>query len=133
MDGYSEVAPWVEHREIFDYLKFEQDICIEPIIMIPRQNTAHARNIGVMLDQNLNMEQEITTICKSAFFHIRNIRKVRKYLPQHAAETVVNALVTSRLDNCNALLFGLPKNLLQKLQYVQNSGREVRREGEKKS
>ena len=41
--------------------------------------------------------------------------------PQHAAETVVNALVTSRLDNCNALLLGLPKNLLQKLQYVQNS------------
>ena len=79
------------------------------------------RNIGVMLDQNLNMEQLITTICKSAFLHIRNIRKVRKYLPQHAAETVVNALVTSRLDNCNALLFGLPKNLLQKLQYVQNS------------
>ena len=78
----------------------------------------HARNIGVMLDQNLNMEQEITTIFKSAFFHIR---KVRKYLPQHAAETVVNALVTSRLDNCNALLFGLPKNQLQKLQYVQNS------------
>ena len=67
-----------------------------------------ARNIGVMLDQNLNMEQQITTICKSAFFHIRNIRKVRKYLPQHAAETVVNALVTSRLDNCNALLLGLP-------------------------
>ena len=67
-----------------------------------------ARNIGVMLDQNLNMEQQITTICKSAFLHIRNIRKVRKYLPQHAAETVVNALVTSRLDNCNALLLGLP-------------------------
>ncbi|XP_067023036.1 uncharacterized protein [Acropora muricata] len=77
-----------------------------------------ARNIGVMLDQNLNMEQQITTICKSAFLHIRNIRKVRKYLPQHAAETVVNALVISRLDNCNALLLGLPKNLLQKLQYV---------------
>ena len=80
-----------------------------------------ARNIGVMLDQNLNMEQQITTICKSVFLHIRNIRKVRKYLSQHAAETVVNALVISRLDNCNALLLGLPKNLLQKLQYVQNS------------
>ena len=78
-----------------------------------------ARNTGVMLDQNLNMEQQITTICKSAFLHIRNMRKVRKYLPQHEAETVVNALVTYKLENCNAIL-GLPKNLLQKLQYVQN-------------
>ena len=78
-----------------------------------------ARNIGVMLDQNLNMEQQLTTSCKSAFLHIRNIGKVRKYLPQHAAKTFLNALVTSRLDNCNDIL-GLHKNLLQKLHYVQN-------------
>jgi len=80
-----------------------------------------ARNIGVVLDHNLNMDRQITSICRSAFLQISNIRKIRKYLPQHAAETLVHALVTSRLDSCNALLFGLPKNLIQKLQYVQNS------------
>jgi hypothetical protein len=80
--------------------------------------TECARNIGVVFDHNLNMDQQVTSICKSAFFHIRNIRKIRKYLPQYAAETVVHALVTSRLDyNCNALLLGLPNYLIQKLQY----------------
>ena len=34
---------------------------------------------------------------------------------------LVHALVTSKLDNCNSLFYGLPKNLLQRLQYVVNS------------
>ena len=47
--------------------------------------TEYARNIGVMFDHNLTMDQQITSVCKSAFFHISNIRKIRKYISQHAA------------------------------------------------
>ncbi len=78
--------------------------------------TECARNIGVMFDHNLTMDQQITSVCKSAFFHIGNIRKVRKYISQHAAEITVHSLATSRLDNCNALLCGVPKNLIARLQ-----------------
>ena len=34
------------------------------------------------------------------------------------AKTSVHAFVTSRLDNCHALLYGLPKYKIQRLQYV---------------
>ena len=34
--------------------------------------TECARNIGVMFDHNLTMDQQITSICKSAFFHLSN-------------------------------------------------------------
>ena len=37
------------------------------------------------------------------------------------AKTLVHAFVTSKLDNCNALLYDLPKYKIQRLQYVLNS------------
>ena len=58
---------------------------------------------------------------KSAFFHIRNISQVRRYLSIESTKTLVHAFVTSRIDNCNALLYGLPSYLVQRLQYVLNS------------
>ena len=36
-------------------------------------------------------------------------------------KTLVHAFVTSKLDNCNALLYGLPKYKIQRLQDVLNS------------
>ena len=38
---------------------------------------------------------------------------------------VVHAFATSKLDYCNALLYGLPKNHLQILRYVQNTSARV--------
>ena len=42
-----------------------------------------------------------------------------------SAEVAVHAFVTSKLDYCNALLYGLPKYQLQRLQYVQNTAARV--------
>ena len=42
-----------------------------------------------------------------------------------STKTLVHALVTSRLDHCNALLYGLPDYLIQRLQYVINAAAKV--------
>ena len=63
----------------------------------------------------------ITKICSSSFYYIYNIRRIRKYLSQQSTETLVHAFITSRLDYCNGLLYGLPDCLLNKLQRVQNA------------
>ena len=65
--------------------------------------------------------RHISEICKSAFYHIRNISHVRRYLNVESTGKFVHALVTSRLDNCNAVLFGLPDYLIKRLQYVLNA------------
>ncbi len=61
------------------------------------------RNLGVILDSNLSFENHISHVTKTAFFHLRNISKLRNMLSVSDAEKLVHAFMTSRLDYCNAL------------------------------
>ena len=56
-----------------------------------------------------------------AFYHLRNIRRIRKYLSTEGTKTLVDAFITSRLDYCNSLLYGLPVCHLHKIQRVVNA------------
>ena len=80
-----------------------------------------AKNIGVWLDSVLSMDVQINNICKTAFFHLRNIAKIRKFLSYRQCEVLIHAFISSKLDHCNALLSGLQKSQVKRLQYVQNS------------
>ena len=59
-------------------------------------------------------------ICKSCFYHIRDLRRIRRHIPLSTAKTISNALISSRLDYCNSLLNNIAKQDLSKLQRVQN-------------
>ena len=67
----------------------------------------------------------VSNICGSSFYLLRNLSRIRKHLTKESAAVVVHAFVTSKLDYCNALLYGLPKYQLQRLQYVQNTAARV--------
>ncbi len=60
-------------------------------------------------------------IARSCRFALHNIRKIRPFLTEHAAQLLVQALVVSRLDYCNALLAGLPANTIKPLKIIQNA------------
>ena len=75
-----------------------------------------------MLDNKLNLEKHVNYITRKAYFHLRNISKIRSVLTFDAACALINSTVTSRLDYCNSLLYGLPKRTIYKLQKVQNYG-----------
>ena len=83
------------------------------------------RNLGVQFDSIFSFEEHIKNICKSSFYHLRNIAKIRKYLSQDTCEILVHAFISSKLDHCNSLLHGLPKYLLARLQAVQNAAARV--------
>ena len=57
----------------------------------------------------------------AAFYHLHNLRRIKKYLSRDYLITLVQAFITSRLDYCNGLLFGLPQAPIAKLQHVQNA------------
>ncbi|XP_068599205.1 uncharacterized protein [Brachionichthys hirsutus] len=79
------------------------------------------RNLGVILDSTLSFHHHVRQITRTAFFHLKNIARLRPSLTFSAAETLIHAFVTSRIDYCNSILYGLPSTTLHKLQYIQNS------------
>jgi hypothetical protein len=83
------------------------------------------RNLGVIFDENLTMEKHVSKVCRTAYFHLHNIKGIRKYLTEEAACSIVHAFISSQLDYCNSLMAGLPKNLTAKLQRVQNAAARV--------
>ena len=72
------------------------------------QINTSAHNIGVIFDKKMSFKSHIRKITSQAFYHIRNISKIRKYLSQASTVSVVHARITSKLDFCNSLLYGLP-------------------------
>ncbi len=79
------------------------------------------RNLGVVIDDKLNFSDHIAKTARSDRFALYNIRKSRPFLSEHATQLLVQALVLSRLDYCNALLAGLPANSIKPLQLIQNA------------
>ncbi len=83
--------------------------------------SASVRNLGVIFDDQLTFKEHIAKTARSCRFALHNIRKIRPFLTEHAAQLLVQALVISRLDYCNALLAGLPSNTIKPLQINQNA------------
>ena len=83
------------------------------------------RNLGVILDKHLTMQQQIGSICRTSFYQLRRIAKIRKFLSRPAAAQLVSAFVLSHIDYGNSLLAGLPAMRLYPLQKAQNAAARV--------
>ena len=67
--------------------------------------SSKVRDLGVIFDQFLNFYDDITAICRSTHFHIRNIGKIRNLLSYDACSTIIHTLISCRLDYCNSILY----------------------------
>jgi hypothetical protein len=79
------------------------------------------KNLGTWMDSNLNLQVNINNTCKAAYYHLTNIRRIRKYLDENAARKLINALIVGHIDYCNGILYGLPATQIIKLQRLQNA------------
>ena len=80
-----------------------------------------SRNLGITYDSDLSLKKHIASVCQTGFYHIRQLRQVRSSLDTNSATVLANSLVSSRLDYCNSLFYGLPDCSIHRLQRVQNS------------
>ena len=88
-------------------------------IIISPVNVVH--NLGCYIDSKLTLEDHVNAVVKSCMYQLRQLHTVRRSLTKEAAAHLVRAFVSSKLDYCNAILFGISDRLIHKLQLVQNS------------
>ena len=77
--------------------------------------------LGVNLDQTLSLQQHVSNLCKSSYYHLRALRHIRASLPDDICFSLATALIQSRLDYSNSILYGTSASNLHKLQMVQNA------------
>ena len=79
------------------------------------------RDLGVVINSRLTMSDHVTTLCRSRYYQLRQLRPVAKALPEAAAKFLVQVFVSCRLDYCNAPFYGMTDNLFRRLQSIQNA------------
>ena len=89
--------------------------------------SSFAKSLGVTFDDTMSFDNQISNVCKSWFYSLRNIsRIIRKYLDKESAATLIHPYIKSKLDYCNSLLelvcpsfsySGFNTSKIQQLQY----------------
>ena len=59
------------------------DSCISP-------STDAIRNLGAWFDANFTMSMHVTKTCKTGFFYLHNISRIRKFLAQGITENLIH-------------------------------------------
>ncbi len=77
------------------------------------------RDLGILLDCNLSIKEQIQRVVRTTRYHLRNFGFVRKDLDE-TTKLLFHNYVISKLDYCNSLYYGLSNYLLKELQLVMN-------------
>ena len=84
-------------------------------------DSRYVHNLGVITDRHLDFKKQVSSIVSVCTFHLHHINQMSRYLPTMTKERVINAIITSRLDYCNSLLYGTTVNNIARLQRMHNS------------
>ena len=78
----------------------------------------NVRDLGIILDQELNFSAHINQFTESCYYQLRQLRTVSRSQSHNSADTLLQAFATSRLDHCWSVLVALPITLTARLDRV---------------
>jgi hypothetical protein len=105
--------------DLFDNASAEVNTLKFADVIVPCSNSI--RILGVTIDKHLTFDDHVTSTVQSCNYHIRSLRHIRRLIDKETANTLACSIVASRIDYCNALLFGMTKKNFDRLQRVQDS------------
>jgi len=88
---------------------------------VPIAPAVYVRDLGIYLDRDLSMRTHVQRTVLRCFAALRQLRQIRHSVVAAAFQTLVVALVHSRLDYGNSVLVGIPVYLMRRLKSVLNA------------
>jgi hypothetical protein len=79
------------------------------------------RNLGIYVDSDVSMRTHVIKTAAACFAVLRRLRSISRYVTRPVMQSLVVALVLSRLDYGSATLIGLPANLICRLESILHS------------
>ena len=80
-----------------------------------------AKNLGFWIDEHMDFNTHINKVVSSSFYTLKEISKIKPFVPRDKLHMVVVSLILSRLDYCNSLLYNSNSATIDRLQSVQNA------------
>ena len=71
------------------------------------------------------MTSQVANVCRSAYYHLLRIAKIRDSVSATVCKSLIHGLVTSRIDYSNAILLGISDRHLHRLEMVQRSAGRI--------
>ena len=81
---------------------------------------ASAKDLGIILDSNLNFNDHVTSLSSSLLSTLCQVNRVRHLFSREVLNTILNSLVFSKLFYCSTVWSGTSKDNVHKLQLLQN-------------
>ena len=86
-----------------------------PLLQNNISPSVEVKNLGVIFDSDNSFDNHVAKVCRACYYHLR------KFLGVETVKLLANTMVSSLLDYCNSLLYGVSKSNIAKLQRVQNA------------
>lgn len=83
------------------------------------------KNLGFTVDRFLNMDLQVNGIVSHGYKLLGDVGRNRHLLCDDDTETIVHSILSSRLDYCNSMLYGVNKCVINKLQKLQNAAARI--------
>ena len=75
--------------------RYFRSIIIDKTLVNPSNSVKY---LGIIIDRELNMNEQITSVCRKTNSSLYRIRKIPKYLTKHITIILIKYLALSHLD-----------------------------------
>jgi len=108
---------WLGHKNRIDKIHIRNVPVLSSTVSIVNS----VRDLGVVIDSRLTMSDQVTALCRASYYQFCQLHPLARSLPADSAKALVQAFISSPLDYCNALLYGIIDSLFRHLQSIQNA------------